>query len=104
VLLLAHLVRATRAAPLLVLGTYRESELSRAHPLAAALADLRRERLYERVSLAGLEAADVATLVRGWLGSDELAVALHEETAGNPFFLEEVVLHLRESGAGAGIP
>ena len=103
-LLLAHLVRATRPAALLVVGTYRESELSRTHPLAATLGDLRRERLYERVSLAGLEAADVAQLVRGWLGSEELAATLHEETAGNPFFLEEVVRHLRETGAGAGIP
>ena len=103
-LLLAHLVRATRPAALLVVGTYRESELSRTHPLAATLGDLRRERLYERVSLAGLEVADVAQLVRGWLGSEELAATLHEETAGNPFFLEEVVRHLRETGAGAGIP
>ena len=103
-LLLAHLVRASRPAALLVVGTYRESELSRTHPLAATLADLRRERLYERVSLAGLEAGDVAELVRGWLGSDELAPTLHEETAGNPFFLEEVVRHLREAGAGSGIP
>ena len=103
-LLLAHLVRATRPAALLVVGTYRESELSRTHPLAATLGDLRREGLYERVSLAGLEVADVAQLVRGWLGSEELAATLHEETAGNPFFLEEVVRHLRETGAGAGIP
>jgi len=103
-LLLAHLVRATRPAALLVVGTYRESELSRTHPLAATLGDLRREGLYERVSLAGLEAGDVAQLVRGWLGSEELAATLHEETAGNPFFLEEVVRHLRETGAGAGIP
>jgi DNA-binding SARP family transcriptional activator len=103
-LLVAHLVRATRPAALLVLGTYRESELSRTHPLAAALADLRREGLYERIPLTGLGPADVAALVRGWLGTDELAPALHEETAGNPFFLEEVVLHLREAGAAAGIP
>ena len=68
-LLLAHLVRAARPAALLVVGTYRESELSRTHPLAGALGDLRRERLYERVSLAG-STGDVAELVRGWLGSD----------------------------------
>jgi DNA-binding SARP family transcriptional activator len=103
-LLVAHLVRAARPAALLVVGTYRESELSRTHPLAATLGDLRREGLYERVSLSGLGAADVAALVRGRLGSDELAATLHEETAGNPFFLEEVVRHLREEGARAGIP
>jgi DNA-binding SARP family transcriptional activator len=103
-LLLAHLVRANRPAALLVVGTYRESELSRTHPLAATLGDLRREGLYERVPLAGLRTGDVAELVRGWLGTDALAGRLHEETAGNPFFLEEVVLHLREAGEDAGIP
>ncbi|MEA2383696.1 MAG: eukaryotic-like serine/threonine-protein kinase [Solirubrobacteraceae bacterium] len=103
-LLLAHMVRATRPTALLLVGTYRESELSRTHPLAATLADLRREGLYERISLDGLGAADVAELLRVWLGSDARAATLHEETAGNPFFLEEVVLHLRESGSDAGIP
>jgi hypothetical protein len=106
-LLLAHLVRAPRAAPLLVVGTYRESELSRSHPLAATLGDLRREGLYERVALGGLGRDDVAALVRDRLGddgADELAARLHEETAGNPFFVEEVVLHLHEAGADAGIP
>src|SRR4029079_789928 len=100
---LAHLVRASRPAALLVVGTYRESQLSRTHPLAGTLRDPRRARPYARLSRGGLEAGDVADLVRGWLGSDELAPTLHEETAGNPFFLEEVVRHLREAGAGAGI-
>jgi AAA ATPase domain/Bacterial transcriptional activator domain len=103
-LLLAHIARSTKPTALLIVGTYRESELSRTHPLAATLADLRREGLYERVTLNGLRAGDVAALVRGWLGSDALAATLHEETAGNPFFLEEVVMHLKEEGAGAGIP
>ena len=103
-LLLAHVVRTTRPSALLVVGTYRESELSRTHPLAATLADLRREGFCERISLNGLGAVEVAELVRGWLGSDALAARLHEETAGNPFFLEEVVLHLRETGGDAGIP
>ena len=106
-LLLAHLVRTERPAALLVVATYRESELSRTHPLAATLGDLRREGRYERVALGGLEPGDVATLVGEWLGddgSDDLATTLHDETAGNPFFLEEVVRHLREAGAGAGIP
>jgi hypothetical protein len=106
-LLLAHLVRAPRAAPLLVVGTYRESELSRTHPLAATLGDLRREGLYERVALTGLGPDDVTALVRDRLGddgADELAARLWAETAGNPFFVEEVVLHLREAGADAGIP
>jgi DNA-binding SARP family transcriptional activator len=101
-LLLAHLVRAGEPARLLVLGTYRESELSRAHPLAGVLADLRREPVVERVVLAGLAPAEVSGLVTSWIGPGapaELTAALHEETGGNPFYLEEVLRNLAESGA-----
>ena len=68
------------------------------------LGDLRREGLYERISLGGLDRAAVAALVRGSLGSDAAAARLHDETGGNPFFLGEVVRHLREAGDAGGIP
>ena len=38
---------------LLILGTYRETEVDQAHPLARALAELRRARALESVALAG---------------------------------------------------
>ena len=41
-LLLRHLGRMVERAPVLVLVTYRDTEVDRAHPLAAALGDLRR--------------------------------------------------------------
>src|SRR5262249_3484269 len=50
-LLLKHLVRSAEPMRLLVIGTYRDSELSRAHPLTAVLADLRKEVSVERMSL-----------------------------------------------------
>ena len=40
--------------PRLLLLTYRDVELSRQHPLAETLAELTRERLFERVVLRGL--------------------------------------------------
>ncbi|MBV9337946.1 MAG: AAA family ATPase, partial [Solirubrobacterales bacterium] len=42
-LMLRHLLRSREPMRLLVLGTYRDTELDRAHPLAQVLADLRRE-------------------------------------------------------------
>ena len=42
-ILLGHVLRWHGAMRLLVVVTYRESELGRAHPLSAALADLRRD-------------------------------------------------------------
>ncbi len=41
-------------ARLLILGTYRETEVDQAHPLARALAELRRARALDSVTLAGL--------------------------------------------------
>jgi DNA-binding SARP family transcriptional activator len=101
-LLLAHLVRSPEPARLLLAGAYRESELSRAHPLSAVLADLRREDRLARVSLVGLGAREVSELVASWIGPEAppgLSESLARETGGNPFFVEEVLRHLRESGA-----
>jgi DNA-binding SARP family transcriptional activator len=103
-LLLAHLVRVAEGPPARLVGTYRSSDLRREHPLAALLADARRERLAERVSLRGLGAEATATLVAASTGPntpERLARAVHAETAGNPFFVVEVARHLAETGAGS---
>jgi len=104
-LLLKHIVRSTEPMRLLVIGTYRDSDLSRSHPLTAVLADLRRETGVERVSLQGLDDAAVETLVAA-VARHELddaliafAHAIRRETEGNPFFIGEVIRHLVESGA-----
>jgi len=101
-LLLGHLLRDTRPASLVVVATYRENELGRGHPLARALADLRRDRLVDRVALGGLDGAEAGQLIEGWVGAEATAgrvSAVHDETGGNPFFIEEVLRHLFESGA-----
>ena len=101
-LLLAHLLRDPRPTSLVIAATYREVELGRGHPLAHALADLRRDRLVERLALAGLDGAAAADLIEGWVGAGAtagLVAAVHDETGGNPFFIEEVLRHLLESGA-----
>lgn len=100
--LLRHLARSARPAALLMLGTYRETDLARTHPLAEALADLRREPHVTRVLLRGLDHADLGALVaaRAQHEAPEAFVrALHAETEGNPFFAQEVIRHLVESGA-----
>jgi hypothetical protein len=102
-LLLAHLGRSADPARLAIVCAYRQSELGRSHPLAGVLADLHREHQPERFALAGLTPDEVRQLAGAWVGPDtprELARALHAETAGNPFFLEEVLRHLAESTGG----
>ena len=102
-LLLQHLVRRFAASRLLVIGTYRDVELDRRHPLADTLAELRRERLYQRVLLRGLTVEEVRALLEGAAGHDvgrrgaRLAEVLHRQTEGNPFFIEEVIRHLLET-------
>ena len=100
--LLRTLMRSARPAALLFIGTYRETDLARTHPLAELLADLRREPRVERVLLRGLAPDDVSALVasRGQQEPPaEFVAALHGETDGNPFFVEEVLRHLTETGA-----
>jgi class 3 adenylate cyclase len=100
--LLAHVVRVVRGSPLLILCTYRGTEVRPTDALAATLANLRREQVLERVSLAGLDEPDVADLVdviAGLGALPQLTRALHERTDGNPFFIEEVLRHLQETGA-----
>ena len=99
--LLAHLAAAPEPAALLLVGTYRQTDLGRGHPLSALLADLRREPRAERIALDGLDAGATASLIGGWVGDAEpgLAARVLAETEGNPFFIEEVLRDLLESGA-----
>lgn len=102
-LLLRHLLCSSEAMALMIVATYRDTEVSR--PLADLLADLRREQGITRMTLTGLDPAEVASLVvaaderRGASGEADLARAVHAATAGNPFFIEEVLRHLAEIGA-----
>ena len=99
--MLRHVARTAKGQRLLILGAYRDIELDRQHPLAAALADLRREADAERIVLKGLEQGDVGELL-GVIAEQEVPASLTEaiaaETAGNPFFIREVLLHLVEEG------
>lgn len=104
-LLLKHVLKSAMPLRLLVIGTYRDTDLTRMHPLTSALADFRREAGVERIALHGLDEAAVVGLVTAAAGHDlaepglTLARALHRETEGSPFFIGEILRHLSESGA-----
>jgi DNA-binding SARP family transcriptional activator/tetratricopeptide (TPR) repeat protein len=97
-LLTSFLLRSSRPGPILVLGTYRDTELGRHTPLTAALGDLNQGGALDRIDLRGLPRDDVATLARSILGSDEIAARVHSRTGGNAFFVEAVLRELAESG------
>ena len=102
--LLRHVCISGPAMRAMVVGTYRDSDLSREHPLTALLADLHREQGVERMKLTGLDGEDVIALMEAAAGHEldedgrELAREIARETAGNPFFAGEVLRHLTESG------
>jgi DNA-binding SARP family transcriptional activator/tetratricopeptide (TPR) repeat protein len=98
-LMLRHLLRTGESCQLLIVGTYRSTELTRAHPLASVLADLHRDATAERLTLGGLGAEDVGVFLRAAGHDDEgLGETLATVTSGNPFFLIEVLRHLEETG------
>jgi class 3 adenylate cyclase len=103
-LFLRHLARAGVPMAVTVLGTYRDTDLVRTHPLSLVLADLRREPDVCRIALDGLDQGEIEQLMVLTAGedigerADELAAAIASETGGNPFFVGEVLIHLVESG------
>jgi hypothetical protein len=98
-LLLGHLTQAVADVRLLVVLTYRSGELARDHPLPAALETLERDRRLTRLLLLGLTEADVARFLPPGADVPPGALrALHERTAGNPFFVGELVRLLAQHG------
>ncbi|WP_422206664.1 BTAD domain-containing putative transcriptional regulator [Mycobacterium sp.] len=98
-LLLRHLLRFGDHARVQIVGTYRSTDLDRAHPLAAMLADLHRDGTANRLALTGLDEDDVTTYVaEAGYDDEELGRALASVTGGNPFFLIEALRHVDESG------
>jgi DNA-binding SARP family transcriptional activator len=103
--LLRHLMREPERAPLLIVAACRESEVSPGHPLTTVLADLHQQDLVTVVPVPGLDQSEVAAVLEG---RAMLAAEVHQATAGNPFFVHQLVRHLIETGsqglAGAGVP
>jgi tetratricopeptide (TPR) repeat protein len=98
-LLLAFLAREISDARLLVLGTYRDSEV--APPLAEMLAEVVREPHASRLHLRGLSEPDVGALIEiitGMHPEASLVRRLHGESEGNPFFVGELVRLLATEG------
>lgn len=86
--LLRFVGRRLGGVGVLVLATYRDDELGRSHPLRVVLGDLGTSSSTHRLTLAPLSAAAVAALARG---SAVDAGNLYRQTAGNPFFVTEVL-------------
>jgi DNA-binding SARP family transcriptional activator/tetratricopeptide (TPR) repeat protein len=105
-----HLIRSERPIRALVVCTYRDTELDPGQPLARMLADLHRDDGVQRASIGGLDGSAIAALLEAAVGpADERAAQLVRElqaqTAGNPFFIRELLAHAADSreGSAAGV-
>jgi DNA-binding CsgD family transcriptional regulator/tetratricopeptide (TPR) repeat protein len=88
---LSLLGRRIEAIPALVIATYRDDELDRTHPLRRLLGELRRTPSIHRLTAEPLSPEAVAALAAPHgLDPD----ALYRATAGNPFFVTEVIAAL----------
>jgi predicted ATPase len=88
---------------ILLVGTYRDLEISERHPLAATLAELARAHPPRRqLTLHGLEPGCVRRFIARRTGAEPspaVVAACHARSEGNPLFLLEL-LHWLESRGG----
>jgi DNA-binding winged helix-turn-helix (wHTH) protein len=98
--LVAALARELAGRRLLVVGTWREPELSLHDPRQSLRRSLLHEPAVVVVHVHGLALEDTVKLVERLApeGSLEFASALHHEARGNPFFVEEVIRGIDAQG------
>jgi DNA-binding CsgD family transcriptional regulator/tetratricopeptide (TPR) repeat protein len=95
--LLVYLARHLAGTPVLVVGTYRDVDVDRAHPLAAALAELRRVSQFERVQVGELSVDEVQRLMATSTRQSvprSLAELVHRRSGGNALFTHELLRFL----------
>src|SRR6266540_1195705 len=102
--LLEDLLTPAGVPHLMLIGAYRDNEVSPSHPLMRTLAAIRTAaaRVHDIV-LAPLTFDDVGQLVADTLHcvrdrARPLAQLVHEKTAGNPFFANQFIASLAEEG------
>ena len=100
-LLLQFVARELDSSRMLVLGAYRDVDPVLGGPLLQALAELAREPVTRRLSLAGLsrrELAEYLELTASSLAHPGLVGSLYDDTNGNPLFVTEIVRLLSVEG------
>ena len=102
--LLEDLLTPAGVQHLMLIGAYRDNEVTAAHPLMRKLEAIRSAGAnVQEITLAPLAVEDVTQLIADALRCEPeraapLAQLVHEKTAGNPFFLVQFLHTLAEEG------
>ncbi len=99
--LLLYLGRHLPTMSLFIVGTYRDNEVQRGHPLLETLRGLRSYPSYRHIALERLTPEEVGfVLACNWRRTvpEALVETIYEHTAGNPFYIEEVAKALEDAG------
>ena len=100
---LDYLLRYDPAAPLLLVGTYRDNEVDVEHPLAKLRDSLLRDDLLTDIQLRPLDDQDTATLAQMVAGAPlnpPVQADLYQDTGGNPLFVIETIRARLAEAAG----
>jgi class 3 adenylate cyclase len=103
--LCSYLARTDDLGPVLIVGTYRHTEVVRDEPFGRTLADLRRSDHVDRIRLAGLGPGECDELLAAVMAGDHnrhVAGDLHHSTGGNPHLIAEALSRLTDSGTTFG--
>ncbi len=105
--LLAYVADRIRGTPVLVTATYRTHPADQVAGFAPVVDEVVRTPSAERLELAGLDRAGVATLL-GPVGSqppaDAVVDAVVDASGGNPLYVGELARHLAAGGDLATVP
>ena len=92
--LLGFLVGALSIERILIVVTYRTTDLRPGHPFWLALPELRRRSTAASLELdcfAGHDFEELVTAITGTLPEPSIVARLHDRSDGNPFFVEEIL-------------
>jgi predicted ATPase len=101
--LLHYVARRIEHEPIVLIATFRDSEVREEHPLQKILLDLHRQRISEQIAVMRLTHDYVSKLIENQLAATPagkvaapLIELIFKRTGGNPFFIEEMVHNLLE--------
>ncbi|HWZ85425.1 MAG TPA: ABC transporter substrate-binding protein [Thermoanaerobaculia bacterium] len=99
---LQYIARRLGPTPTLIVGSYRQTETDKRHPLTRMLDSFVDDPRFVALTLPPFSPSEHRSLVESLVGapkvSNDLATRLRDATEGNPFFTKELIRSLVESG------